>query len=45
MTNKLIDFGGNRGLGYLDCDISHPTAAGILRSATADSKSQRKDVG
>jgi hypothetical protein len=38
MPNKMIGFGGNRGLGCTECDISHPTAAGILRSATADSE-------
>lgn len=35
MPNKLIGFGGNHGLGRTECDISHPTAAGIVRSATA----------
>jgi len=46
MPNKLIGFGGNRGLGRTECDISHPTAAGILRPATASGDApQRKDVG
>jgi hypothetical protein len=43
MTNKMIDFGGNRGLGYAECDISHPTAAGILRSATASGEQAAKE--
>jgi len=43
MTNKMIGFGGNRGLGRAECDISHPTAAGILRSATASGEQAVKE--
>jgi len=43
MPNKMIGFGGNGGLACAECDISHPTAAGILRSATASGEQAAKE--